>query len=182
MGRELQLAGQLAVSWVLARRWTVVLNCQCAARCSPHRLLPLRLALPCLPLPAPTVIANLEHRHSYVRKNAVLALAAIFRLPKGELLVPDAPELVDKMLQNEQVRGGQCSAGLGWAGPSVEAWKVVLELAGGSCPILCGCLQWLCACKFGPHNTQFPPNSPTSPFPLVSAGPEHTAQRLPHAG
>ncbi|KAL4450070.1 hypothetical protein ABPG77_010739 [Micractinium sp. CCAP 211/92] len=50
----------------------------------------------------PSVISNLEHRHSYVRKNAVLALAAIYRLPKGELLVPDAPELVERMLQNEQ--------------------------------------------------------------------------------
>lgn len=50
----------------------------------------------------PSVIANLEHRHSYVRKNAVLALAAIYRLPKGELLVPDAPELVQKLLNAEQ--------------------------------------------------------------------------------
>ena len=49
-----------------------------------------------------TVIANLEHRHSYVRKNAVLALAAIYRLPKGELLVPDAPEFVEKLLVGEQ--------------------------------------------------------------------------------
>lgn len=44
----------------------------------------------------------MEHRHSYVRKNAVLALAAIFRLPRGELLCPDAPEMVEKLLQNEQ--------------------------------------------------------------------------------
>lgn len=50
----------------------------------------------------PSVIANLEHRHSYVRKNAVLALAAIYRLPKGELLVPDAPEFVEKLLASEQ--------------------------------------------------------------------------------
>lgn len=48
------------------------------------------------------MIANLEHRHSYVRKNAVLALAAIYRLPKGELLVPDAPDLVERLLKNEQ--------------------------------------------------------------------------------
>jgi coatomer subunit beta len=55
------------------------------------------------PLAAPpAVIANLEHRHSYVRKNAVLALSAIYRLPKGELLVPDAPELVEKLLGGEQ--------------------------------------------------------------------------------
>ena len=55
------------------------------------------------PSPCPgnsgAVIANLEHRHSYVRKNAVLALNAIYKLPKGELLVPDAPEVVEKLLQ-----------------------------------------------------------------------------------
>lgn len=64
------------------------------------------LAACCAGPPAPAVIANLDHRHSYVRKNAVLALTAIYKLPKGELLVPDAPELVERMLQNEQVRGG----------------------------------------------------------------------------
>jgi coatomer subunit beta len=50
----------------------------------------------------PSVIQNLEHRHSYVRKNAVMALAAVHKLPKGDLLVPDAPELVDKLLRSEQ--------------------------------------------------------------------------------
>lgn len=37
----------------------------------------------------------------------MLALTAIYRLPKGELLVPDAPELVERMLQNEQVGSGR---------------------------------------------------------------------------
>lgn len=50
----------------------------------------------------PSVTANLEHRHSYVRKNAVLALGAIYKLPKGELLVPDAPEYLEKLLAGEQ--------------------------------------------------------------------------------
>ena len=50
----------------------------------------------------PSVIQNLEHRHSYVRKNAVMALASIAKLPKGDLLVPDASELVDKLLRSEQ--------------------------------------------------------------------------------
>lgn len=69
----------------------------------------------CAPLAwPPAVISNLEHRHSYVRKNAVLALAAIYRLPKGELLVPDAPELVERMLQNEQVGGGGRHPGQVW--------------------------------------------------------------------
>lgn len=54
------------------------------------------------PDPSRAVIGNLEHRHSYVRKNAVLALSAIYRLPKGEFLVPDAPELVEKLLGSEQ--------------------------------------------------------------------------------
>ena len=50
----------------------------------------------------PSVIQNLEHRHSYVRKNAVLALAAIARLPKGDLLAPDEAELIEKLLRSEQ--------------------------------------------------------------------------------
>lgn len=35
-------------------------------------------------------------RHSYVRRNAVLAINGLFKLPKGELLLPDAPELIEK--------------------------------------------------------------------------------------
>ena len=50
----------------------------------------------------PSIMSNLDHRHSYVRKNAVMALSAVYRLPKGELLVPDAPELIEKLLQSEQ--------------------------------------------------------------------------------
>lgn len=79
----------------------------------PPACLPTCQLIPATPFPA--VIANLEHRHSYVRKNAVLALAAIYRLPKGELLVPDAPDLVEKMLQNEQVGVCVCWGwGVGW--------------------------------------------------------------------
>lgn len=58
----------------------------------------------------PSVTANLEHRHSYVRKNAVKALSAIYRLPKGDLLVPDAPEFVEKMLATEQDLGTRRNA------------------------------------------------------------------------
>lgn len=50
----------------------------------------------------PSVLANLEHRHSYVRKNAVLAIASLYKLPKGEHLLPDAPELIEKFLAQEQ--------------------------------------------------------------------------------
>ncbi|CAL5220396.1 g2403 [Coccomyxa viridis] len=50
----------------------------------------------------PSILACLEHRHSYVRRNAVLAINALYRLPRGELLLQDAPELIEKVLQTEQ--------------------------------------------------------------------------------
>ena len=49
----------------------------------------------------PSVLANLEHRHSYVRRNAVLAVNSIYKLPKGELLLQDAPETIEKVLRIE---------------------------------------------------------------------------------
>ena len=42
---------------------------------------------------------NLEHRHAFVRRNAVLASFAIFK--SFEHLLPDAPELVEKVLLAE---------------------------------------------------------------------------------
>ena len=50
------------------------------------------------PLLAPTR-ACLEHRHSYVRKNAVFAIASIYQL--SESLVPDGPELIQNFLESE---------------------------------------------------------------------------------
>ncbi|KAG2433993.1 hypothetical protein HYH02_012454 [Chlamydomonas schloesseri] len=50
----------------------------------------------------PSILANLEHRHSYVRRNAVLAINSIYKLPKGELLMPDAPETIERLLRQEQ--------------------------------------------------------------------------------
>jgi len=50
----------------------------------------------------PSVLANLEHRHSFVRRNAVLAVNAIYKLPKGELMIPDAPDIIESFLQQEQ--------------------------------------------------------------------------------
>lgn len=41
----------------------------------------------------------LEHRHAYVRKNAVWAVAAIFQ--HSEPLIPDAPELIQTFLEGE---------------------------------------------------------------------------------
>ncbi|KXZ45907.1 hypothetical protein GPECTOR_49g491 [Gonium pectorale] len=50
----------------------------------------------------PSILANLEHRHSYVRRNAVMAINSIYKLPKGELLLADAPETVERLLRQEQ--------------------------------------------------------------------------------
>jgi len=48
----------------------------------------------------PAIRACLEHRHSYVRRNAVLAIFTIYR--NFEFLIPDAPELVANLLEGEQ--------------------------------------------------------------------------------
>nr|XP_033330803.1 coatomer subunit beta-like isoform X1 [Megalopta genalis] len=48
----------------------------------------------------PAIITCLEHRHSYVRRNAVLAIFTIYR--NFEFLIPDAPELIAKYLEGEQ--------------------------------------------------------------------------------
>lgn len=47
----------------------------------------------------PTVRQCLEHRHSYVRKNAVLAILTIYQ--RHEHLMSDAPELIQEFLQSE---------------------------------------------------------------------------------
>lgn len=41
----------------------------------------------------------MEHRHSYVRKNAVWAVASIYQ--HSESLIPDAPELIQTFLESE---------------------------------------------------------------------------------
>nr|AHX71939.1 COP complex beta subunit [Bombyx mori] len=48
----------------------------------------------------PAIRSCLEHRHSYVRRNAVLAIFTIYR--NFEFLIPDAPELVANFLETEQ--------------------------------------------------------------------------------
>lgn len=50
----------------------------------------------------PSILQCLDHRHSFVRRNAVLAINAMYKLPKGEMLLQDAPELIERVLQNEQ--------------------------------------------------------------------------------
>ena len=48
----------------------------------------------------PSIRSCLEHRHSYVRRNAVLAIFTIYK--NFEFLIPDAPELVANFLEGEQ--------------------------------------------------------------------------------
>lgn len=48
----------------------------------------------------PSIRACLEHRHSYVRRNAVLAIFTIYR--NFEFLIPDAPALICNYLDGEQ--------------------------------------------------------------------------------
>jgi coatomer subunit beta len=50
----------------------------------------------------PAILQNLEHRHSFVRRNAVLCLNELYKLPKGELMFQDAPEMIATFLGNEQ--------------------------------------------------------------------------------
>ncbi|XP_074569847.1 coatomer subunit beta-1-like [Curcuma longa] len=50
----------------------------------------------------PSVITNLDHRHPFIRRHALLAIAAIYRLPTGEQLLPDTPELIEKALSSDQ--------------------------------------------------------------------------------
>ena len=48
----------------------------------------------------PSIRSCLEHRHSYVRRNAVLAIYTIYR--NFDFLIPDAPELIANFLEQEQ--------------------------------------------------------------------------------
>ncbi|KAF0760534.1 hypothetical protein AaE_003543 [Aphanomyces astaci] len=46
------------------------------------------------------VKANLEHRHSYVRKNAVMTVYTMYKT-FGDALIPDAPELIERFIVTE---------------------------------------------------------------------------------
>ena len=61
----------------------------------------------------------LEHRHSFVRRNAVLAINALYKLPKGEMLLQDAPELIEKVLQ---VSAGPRCRRTGWLCRNITCW------------------------------------------------------------
>jgi len=47
----------------------------------------------------PSIRSCLEHRHSYVRRNAVLAIYMIYK--QYEYLIPDAPELISNFMNGE---------------------------------------------------------------------------------
>jgi coatomer subunit beta len=48
----------------------------------------------------PSIRLCLEHRHSYVRRNAALTIYHIHKV-FGDQLVPDGPELMEKFISNE---------------------------------------------------------------------------------
>ncbi|KAJ3680538.1 hypothetical protein LUZ60_016816 [Juncus effusus] len=50
----------------------------------------------------PSILACLEHRHPFVRRNAILCVSFISRLGFGEQLLPDSADLVEKVLGSEQ--------------------------------------------------------------------------------
>lgn len=60
----------------------------------------------------PRLISDKEHRHSFVRKNAVFAVYSIYQ--DHEHLIPDAPELLDAFLA--AVRACQTHSVLTWSG------------------------------------------------------------------
>ncbi|GJP57401.1 hypothetical protein CLOP_g5 [Closterium sp. NIES-67] len=50
----------------------------------------------------PSILLNLEHRHPFVRRNAILAVMSIFKLPNGDHLLQDSGEMIEKLIVNEQ--------------------------------------------------------------------------------
>ncbi|TXG62373.1 hypothetical protein EZV62_013736 [Acer yangbiense] len=58
----------------------------------------------------PSVLQNLEHRHPYIRRNAILAVMSIYKLPQGDQLLVDAPEMIEKVLATEQDQSAKRNA------------------------------------------------------------------------
>lgn len=69
----------------------------------------------------------LDHRHAYVRKNAVWAIASIYQ--HSESLIPDAPELIQTFLETET--DGTCKRNAFAALMSISHQKA-LEYLGAS--------------------------------------------------
>ncbi|CAN1220311.1 Coatomer subunit beta-1 [Linum perenne] len=49
----------------------------------------------------PSVLQNLEHRHPFIRRNAIFSVMSIYKLPQGDQLLVDAPEMIEKALSTE---------------------------------------------------------------------------------
>ena len=83
----------------------------------------------------------LEHRHSYVRKNAVFAVYTIYR--EFDHLIPDAPELMPDLPG-------------GWIGRNVQgamrscSWHIVLclKLSNGYWAFMIWFLVWMSCCRW----------------------------------
>lgn len=58
----------------------------------------------------PSILQNLEHRHPFVRRNAILAVMSIYKLPHGDQLLVDAPEMIEKILTTEQDQSARRNA------------------------------------------------------------------------
>ncbi|KAK2432368.1 Coatomer, beta subunit [Trifolium repens] len=50
----------------------------------------------------PSILLNLEHRHPFVRRNAVLAVMSVYKLPHGYQLLDSVPEIIENFLAREQ--------------------------------------------------------------------------------
>ena len=93
---------------------------------------------------APSILQCLDHRHSYVRRNAVLALGAVYRLPRGDALLADAPDAVAALLEGGEQDASTRRAAFAFlgehaperaatyllqAGDGVAGWTEALQLA-----------------------------------------------------
>lgn len=58
----------------------------------------------------PSILQNLENRHPFVRRNAILAVMSIYKLPHGDQLLVDAPEMIEKILTTEQDQSARRNA------------------------------------------------------------------------
>ncbi|KAF5452086.1 hypothetical protein F2P56_027120 [Juglans regia] len=58
----------------------------------------------------PSVLQNLEHRHPFIRRSAILAVMSIYKLPQGEQILGDAPDMIEKVLLTEQDQSAKRNA------------------------------------------------------------------------
>ncbi|WJX42698.1 hypothetical protein P8452_29899 [Trifolium repens] len=58
----------------------------------------------------PSILLNLEHRHPFVRRNAVLAVMSVYKLPHGYQFLDSVPEIIENFLAREQDASCKCCA------------------------------------------------------------------------